>query len=155
MGYEKASLQPRDLDLLPDSLSAYDHYQFAIVATHSFLVPGDFLGVMSQVLDISIPKQPCQIRFVPVPREIINADKTDTWEIELNSVLDQFTDPLPLTWGSHSFGLIDVAERRQIKTSLLDMMGYRPVSPASVILLYPTCQLTRLSRYTNHFCYRP
>ena len=96
---------------------------------HSFLVPGDFSGVMSQVLDISIPRQPCQVRFVPVPRDIIKTDKTDTWEIELNSVLDQFTDPLPLTWGSHSFGLIDVAERREIRTSLLDMMGYRPVSP--------------------------
>ena len=93
---------------------------------------------MNQVLDISTPGRPCRIWFVPLRRDI-EPKKVRRWEQEFKSALEKYTEPLPFTLGTNSFGLIDVVEQKEIRPSLLDMMGFRPVSPYLVVSC--TCRL--------------
>jgi hypothetical protein len=57
---------------------------------------------------------------------------------DLNSTVPpmlQYTNPSQLMAGSNMFGLIEIAERREISPSLLDMMGFTPVCGVPVPLL--------------------
>ena len=90
---------------------------------------------MSQVLDISMistPGQQCRIWFVPIPFAI-RPKNMRRWEQEYVTTLDKYTDPLPFALGTNTFGFIDVVERKEVRPSLLDMMGFRPVSPYLII----------------------
>jgi hypothetical protein len=106
-------------------------------------------------LDISMTGHgyPCKTWLVPIPLAgIVDRNKTTLWDHALFRVQQRFADPLLLIPGTNSFGIVSVIERKEIHSSLLDMIGFKPVSPLRSFCR--TCQLTywyrKFKRYKSY-----
>ena len=51
----------------------------------------------------------------------------DAFQPFLTNAVVQYTKPIQFNPGNHAFGLLEIAERREIVPSFSEMMGFMPV----------------------------